>query len=432
MRILFLSENFPPETNAAAARVYERAVYWTRWGHEVTVLTTAPNFPDGKLFAGYANRWRQVETMSGIRVVRVKSYIAPNRGTLLRTLDFLSFMANGFIAGLFERRPDVVAANSPQFFTAVAGWALAAAKLRPFVFEVADLWPKSILAVGAMKRGRVLRLIERLELFLYRRAAVVVALTDAFKHDIVGRGISAEKVAVVRNGVDLPRYSPRPRDQDLAKEWGLEDKFVVGYVGTHGMAHGLMNVIEAAAGLTAETNIAFLLVGAGAERDSLIAAARRRKLGNIVFMPAQPKARMPAVWSLCDVALVHLRNASAFAEVVPSKIFEAMAMGLPILLAAPRGEASELIEAEGVGLSVTPGDPAALAQAVTTLRDQETMRRRYARNARSMAPEHSRERQARDTLDALLLAASGRGGEAAAIRSRERGASEAGGSRAPH
>ena len=164
MHILFITENFPPETNAAATRVFERACYWVKAGHQVTVITSQPNFPDGKLFPEFKNGWRQVDEMSGIRVVRVKTFIAANRGVLWRTIDFLSFMVTGIWAGLFETKPDVIAATSPQFFAAVGGWLLAGARRVPFVFELGDLWPASIAAVGAVQPGRALQLIEKLEL----------------------------------------------------------------------------------------------------------------------------------------------------------------------------------------------------------------------------------------------------------------------------
>ncbi|MBI3709090.1 MAG: glycosyltransferase family 4 protein [Proteobacteria bacterium] len=414
MRILFLSENFPPETNAAATRVYERACYWVRWGHQVTVITQAPNFPQGRLFPGYRNAWRRIETMDGIRVVRMKTFIAPNRGTLRRTLDFLSFMVTGVAGGLGERRPDVVVATSPQFFAAVAGWALAVMRRIPFIFELGDLWPASIVAVGAMRPSLALRLLERVELFLYRRAAAVVALTRAFKDNLVQRSIAADKIAVVLNGVDLPRYAPRPRDTELQAAWGLRDKFVLGYVGTLGMAHGLGNVLDAAERLRDDTAIRFLLVGPGAERDMLEAEAKRRGLGNVVFAPPQEKAMMPRVWSLCDVALVHLKPSPAFAEVIPSKIFEAMAMGLPLLLAAPQGEASTLIEAERVGLCVPAGDPAALAEAARLLASNDRLRLALATASLAAAPRHSRETQARDMERVLERVLAGDGAHAAA------------------
>ncbi len=415
MKILFLSENFPPETNAAATRVYERAVYWARWGHDVTVITCAPNFPHGKIFPGYENKWRQTEEMDGIKVVRVKTYIASNRGVLRRTVDFLSFMATGFLAALKEKKPDLVTATSPQFFAAVAGWAVGAVRRRPFVFELGDLWPDSIKAVGAMKPSLALRLVEKLELFLYRRSSCICALTGTFKENLVSRGIPGNKIAVVINGVDLPRYSPRPRNAELAGTWGLADRFVIGYVGTHGMAHALTNVLDTAEALAKEKAICFLFAGAGAEREALMGEAARRGLKNTVFMPAQPKESMPQVWSLCDVALVHLKNSPVFAGVIPSKIFEAMGMGLPIILSAPKGEASKIVGKDEAGLWVPAEDPVALATAARSLFKQPKACKTFAKQSLKAAPLHSRERQARRMIEVYELAAAGQGGKAGGI-----------------
>jgi putative colanic acid biosynthesis glycosyltransferase WcaI len=412
VKILFLTENFPPETNAAATRVFERACYWARWGHQVTVVTCAPNFPHGRVFEGYRNRCIQTEQMSGIRVVRVKTFISANRGIVRRTLDFLSFMVSGFIGGLLQPRPDVVAATSPQFFAAVAGWAVGAVRQVPFVFELGDLWPASISAVGAMGRNPALRAVEKLELFLYRRSAAVAALTRSFKENLTARGISPDKIAVVVNGVDLPRYGPRPTDETLASEWGLNGKFIVGYVGTHGMAHALGNVLNAAEKLRDVQQIRFLLAGAGAEREALMVDAKARRLDNVVFMPSQPKERMPAVWSLCDVALVHLKDSPVFAGVIPSKIFEAMGMGLPVLLAAPTGEASEIVKGSAAGLHIPAEDPDALAIAVKKLKDDPALLSDLSAQSLAAAPRFSRERQAREMEMVLELAASGQGAQA--------------------
>jgi colanic acid biosynthesis glycosyl transferase WcaI len=382
------------ETNAAATRVYERAVFWARWGHQVTVLTSAPNFPQGKLFDGYENRWWQRETVDGIEIIRVKTFITANEDVILRTLDFVSFMVSAVVAGLFLRRPDVVVATSPQFFTAIGGWALAGLRRLPFVFELGDLWPRSIVAVGAMRAGWLINLLEGVELFLYRRAAAVVALTQAFKDNLVCRGIAAEKIAVVRNGVDLARYAPRPCDVARASALGTAGRFVIGYIGTHGLAHDLGNVLAAADLLRDERRICFFLVGAGAERDKLIAEAERRALSNVVFVPMQPKDAMASIWSLCDVALVHLKDSPAFAEVIPSKMFEAMAMGLPILMVSPPGEASQILADDGAGIWVRAGDPAALAAAARGLCEQSARRAELARRSLAAAARHTRDRQA--------------------------------------
>ncbi|MFQ5779943.1 MAG: glycosyltransferase family 4 protein [Nitrospiria bacterium] len=399
MRILFLTENFPPERNAAATRVYERAVYWAKWGHEISVITCAPNFPEGRIYDGYQNRWYQTEVMDGIRVVRVKTFISRNEGIVLRTLDFVSYMIMAFSAGLFEKRPDVVAATSPQFFAAVGGWVLASVRHVPFIFELGDLWPESIKAVGVMRDNVLLRWLEKFELFLYRKSAVVVALTQSFKDNLMRRGIPEDKIVVVINGVDLPRYRPCPRDEELDLQWGVKGDFVIGYIGTLGMAHALENVLDAAERLSGEPDVRFLFVGPGAARDGLMAEARRRGLQNIVFVPPQPKEKMPAFWSLCDVALIHLKDNQVFESVIPSKIFEAMGMGLPLLLSAPKGEASQIIEREGAGICVSAEDPKALANAVISLKRDKKLYQGLSQRSLAAAPHYSREHQARNMIE---------------------------------
>lgn len=401
MRILFLTDNFPPETNAAATRVYERACYWTRWGHDVTILTSAPNFPQGEVYPGFRNRWFQRERLDGMEIVRVKTFVAPNKGVKLRILDFLSYMVSATIASVFLKRPDIVVATSPQFFCAVAGSNVAFLKRVPFVFELADLWPASIRAVGAIRSGPLLKRVERMELALYRRSRAVVALTEAFKADLVGRGIPANKVAVVRNGVDIERHDVVPRCEELAKSLGLDGKFVVGYIGTHGMAHELQNVLESAALLGDRREIRFLLVGGGAAREALIEQRDDAGLENVVFVPPVPKEKVDRYWGLCDLALVHLKDDPVFETVIPSKMFEAMAYAKPIVLAAPHGEAAELLENSGAGVWVPPAQPQALADLVASLASDPERRRAIGQTGRQAAPRFSRENQAKYMLDVL-------------------------------
>jgi glycosyltransferase involved in cell wall biosynthesis len=394
MQVLFIADNFPPEKNAQASRVYERARYWVRWGHKVTVITCAPNFPEGKVYAGYRNCWYQTETVAGIRVVRVKTYITANRGKVRRMADYFSFLPAAFLAGIREKA-DVVAATSPQMFAALAGCMVASFLRRPFLLEVSDLWPESILAVGAMRRVNfVTRNLEKMASYLYNRADRIVALTEAFRKKIVAIGVSEKKLDVILNGVDLEQYMPRVRDEGLAVRYGIHSgEFVVGYIGTLGMAHGLENVLEAAAKLRG-TQVRFLLVGPGAERDRLLALASDRDLQNMIFVPPQRKEEMPRYWSMCDVALVHLKDTPLFETVIPSKIFEAMGMGLPIVLSAPMGEASRIVVGEGVGWHVPAGDPNALARLLSLLSLDQHIVRETASRSRAAAFNHSRERQA--------------------------------------
>lgn len=407
MKILFFTENFPPETNAAATRVYERALYWIKWGHDVTVITCNPNFPHGRIFEGYQNNYC-TEDMDGIRVVRVRTYVSPNRGFLRRIADFLSFMVNGYRAAKREPNPDIVISTSPQFFTAIAAWWFSKRRKLKYVFELGDLWPASIAAVGAMRANFALRLIEALELKMYRDANAIIALTQSFKDNLTSRDIPDGKISVVINGVDLWRYTPRPRNAQLALQARLADNACVfGYIGTHGMAHALKNVLDAAALVRDRQDIQFLFVGAGAERGALIERAHQEGLSNVVFLEAQPKERMPDVWSLCDVALVHLKSSEVFAGVIPSKIFEAMGMKLPILFAGPKGEGSRIVSNAKAGLIVNAEDPEALAECTLKFADDAAMRLEMSKHSAAAAPRYSRETQAKHMIEVLQAVVDG-------------------------
>ena len=405
MRILFLSDHFFPEPSAPAAHVYERARLWVSHGHRVTVLCSAPNFPEGKLFPGYRNALRTVEVLDGIRVVRVLTYMCANEGTIRRTLDYLSYACSAFVMACSEERPDVVISTSPHLFVPLAGVLHARLRRVPHVFEIRDLWPASIAATEALARASFsLRMLEKLELFLYHRSARILALTPAFKTDLVRRGIPAEKIDVVINGANLELFRPgMPRDRCIEAQFELGGRFVVGYLGTLGLAHGLESVLDAAE-LLRGAPVTFLFVGVGAAKAELESQARRRMLDNVAFAPRQEKAAMPAFWSVCDASLVHLRAAPLFETVIPSKIFEAMAVGVPTIYAAPRGEGSRIIEQHGAGIVVAPMDPAALASACLMLAHDPQLRARLASAAALAAPLYSRTRQAEDSLAVLQRA----------------------------
>ena len=271
MHILFLSDNFPPEVNAPASRTFEHCREWVRLGHEVTVITCAPNFPKGKVYDGYKNKVWQTEVIEGVRVIRVWSYITANEGFVKRILDYQSFMVSATIAAIFVRKPDLVVSTSPQFFTACCGYVVSRLKRIPFVFELRDIWPESVKAVGAMGDSALIRLLERLELFLYRKADLIVSVTNSFKKTLISRGVDGSKIQVVTNGVDVSRYTPREKDVELLKHYKLEGKFVAGYIGTHGMAHALETILEAAAKLRqceGGEDIRFILLGHGAKKKA--------------------------------------------------------------------------------------------------------------------------------------------------------------------
>ncbi len=403
MHILFLTDNFPPEVNAPASRTFEHCREWVRVGHRVTVITGAPNFPKGKVFTGYRNRLWQRETIEGIQVVRVWTYITANEGFARRTLDYLSFMVTGFLAGLIQRRPDVIVGTSPQFFTNCAAWMLSVFRWRPFVFELRDLWPESIKTVGAMKDSAILRLLERLELFLYRRAAAVVAVTESFRRNLVSRGIDPSKITVVLNGVDLSRFHPLARDPELAERFGLAGKFVLGYIGTHGMAHALETILETAyrvKELPEGANVRFVLLGDGARKQALKETADRMGLDNVVFLDTVPKADVPRYWSLLDVSIIHLKKRNEFTKVIPSKLFECMGMGIPVLHGVA-GESADIVEREGVGLVFEPENVDALCEGLLRLERDHSLYRQMKAQSLKATSRYDRTARAREMLAVL-------------------------------
>lgn len=399
MHILFLSDNFAPESNAPASRLSEHSEYWINAGHQVTVITCAPNFPQGKVFEGYSNKWYQTEYMNGVKVVRVKTYISFNEGFLKRILDYMSFMIMSVIAGLFQKKPDLIVATSPQFFCAVGGWMLSVVRRKPFVFELRDLWPASIKAVGAMEDSLVIRIFEKIELFLYHRADRIISVTNAFKKELIDRGVNAGKIDVITNGVDLTKYAPAPeKDPELAEQYGLKDKFVVGYVGTHGMAHALDKVVETAVLLKEEKEIVILFAGGGAARQQVEQLVAEKKLKNVCLIPMQPKEMMPRLWSLCDVSLIHLKDTPVFKTVIPSKLFESMGMGLPVLVGVPEGEVTSIVSKCDCGINVEPEKPDQMFKAILKLYQNPNLMIKYRQSSLESAPKYSRKTLAEHML----------------------------------
>jgi glycosyltransferase involved in cell wall biosynthesis len=392
MHILFLTDNFPPEVNAPASRTFEHCREWVRAGHAVTVITGAPNFPTGKVYAGYRNRLWQSETMDGIRVIRVLTYITANEGFARRILDYMSFMAAAVLAAPFVPRPDLVIGTSPQFFTACAAYLVSRLRRIPFVFELRDIWPESVKAVGAMGDSAVIRLLEKIEMFLYRKAARIVSVTASFKKTLVARGIDSDKIDVVTNGVDLSRFRPMPKDARLVEQLGLEGKFVAGYIGTHGMAHALETILEAADACRRNGHgdgFRFILLGHGARKAELMEQARAMQLDNVLFLDSVPKEEVPRYWSLLDASIIHLRKTPLFTTVIPSKLFEGMGMGIPVLHGVA-GESAEIVKKEGGGLIFEPENSQELVDQLVRLQKDGALLGQFRRQCRNSAANYQR------------------------------------------
>ena len=337
MRTLFIGNNFPPEVNALARRLYEHARQWATDGEEVVVITDVPNFPEGEVYEGYENRYSE-ETVDGIQVVRVPMWISKNEGAVKRIASFISFMLSAiWFSRRVKGRFDVVAASSPQFFSGLAGYFVSRMKRAPFVLEIRDLWPESIVAVGAMSRNWIIRLLEHVELFLYRHSDHIVVVTNSFKRYMVEKGIDPAKISVIKNGADLEAYG-EPIDEQIIEqikeEHDLHGKFIVSYIGTIGMAHRADILLEAARQCSIE-DVVFVVVGTGAERKKLEDRLQAEPQANFRLIDKQPKDKVRYWLALSNASVVHLKDTPLFKTVIPSKIFEAMAMRIPILM-SPR------------------------------------------------------------------------------------------------
>ncbi len=407
MKILYVSQYYPPEMGAPAARASELATHWAGMGHEVTVLTGFPNHPTGVVPPEWRSRLRrvfEVETSEGVRVARTWLWPLPNRKAHERIRNYLSFCLSASIGGLVLPRPDVIIGTSPQLLCALAGWWLAWWKRVPFVFEVRDLWPESLAAVGAAGEGTLLhRTLSAVAGFLYRRADLIVVVTPAFRdHLIRAWNVPAGKLSVVENGVETDLFCPVASAIEIRRDLDLEGRLVIGYIGTMGNAHGLETLILAAANLQQLfPGALFLLIGEGAEKENIQKLAASRGLSNVKFLGQQPREQIPAYISASDICLVMLKKTDLFKTVIPTKLLEYMACERPVIVAVD-GQARQMIETSEGGVFVEPENPQALGAAIVELGKDPERRVTMGKRGRAFIVERlSRARTAQDYIAVL-------------------------------
>ncbi len=391
MKILYVSQYFSPEMGAPAARAAELSRHWAAAGHDVTVLTGFPNHPTGVVPPEYRDKFRRLiarEQTDGVNVVRTWLLPFPNRKAYERMLNYSSFCASAATTGLFLPRPEVVIASSPQLLVAVSGWWLAKWKRVPFVFEVRDLWPESLAAVGMSDGNSLLhRSLANIAGFLYRHADRIVVVSPAFEDHLVERWhVPREKISVIENGVETELFAPESFSEEAAtglrRELGAEGKLVVSYIGTMGMAHGLETIIAAAVQLqNTNPEIVFLMLGEGAEKQYIIALAQQRGLNNLRFVGQQPREKIPAYIGVSDVCLVPLKKTDLFKTVIPTKMLEFMSCARPVILGVD-GQARAILEEARGGLAIEPENSHALASAIRYLAANRKAAREMGENGR--------------------------------------------------
>lgn len=401
MNVLWLTHYFPPEVGAPQTRIFELARGLVRRGHRVTVLTGFPNYPDGIITEPYAGRLFQREEMEGINVVRSWVYATPNKGFVKRLVNHLSLTVTAVPASLVIRDVDVIVIESPPLFLGIAGYLISRMKRVTYLLYVADLWPGAAVALGALKNPTLISLSEALERFLYGHAARVITVTRGLRRAIIEKGMPETRVALLTNGVDTKRFHPAVDPAPAVERLGLDDRLTVAYAGTHGMAHGLEVVVEAARLLRDEPGIRFVMVGEGAEKAALVRKAAGYGLENLHFFPNQPRTFMPHLWAAADIAVVPLRGVDLFRSTLPAKLFEIMAMECPVVLAAD-GEARELVLEAGAGLAVKPENPEEIAAAILQLAGDAAARQSYGRNGRRYVQAQFERERLIDQLEAIL------------------------------
>ncbi|MGE5401182.1 MAG: glycosyltransferase family 4 protein [Ignavibacteriales bacterium] len=340
--VVFLTHYFPPEVNAPANRTYEHAREWAK-DLDMTIITNFPNHPDGKIFPGYKNRLIQKEVIDGINVVRLWTFVTPNEGFLLRTTNYLVYMLAAIIYVIFSGiKFDLVIATTPQFFCALAGNYISKVRKKPFILELRDLWPESIIAVGALKNRMIINILEKAELNLYRSADKIISVTRSFKENLMHRGIDPDKIEVIFNGVSVSTFTNGKDISNKEIKKFVSDGFIVGYIGTIGMAHSIRTLVDAAEKLQG-TAVKFLIVGSGAERERLERIIEERRLSNIRIFPIQSKSEIASIIDKTNLFCVHLKKDPLFKTVIPSKLFEGMMMKKPVLIGV-NGEARAIVE----------------------------------------------------------------------------------------
>jgi glycosyltransferase involved in cell wall biosynthesis len=389
VKILYVSQYFPPEMGAPAARAAELAHHWSRAGHEVSILTGFPNHPTGVVPLEWRGRLRRVvytEKLGQVEVFRTWLWPLPNRRSHERMRNYASFCLSAGIRGLALPRPDVIIATSPQLLVGLAGWWLAFSRQIPWVFEVRDLWPESLAAVGIGGEDSLLhKTLSEIARFLYERSNHVVVVSPAFKERLtVDWRVDPKKISVVENGVETDTFAPSPetRIRELRKQLKAEDKFIASYIGTIGNAHGLETLLEAAGKLQLRNpDVLFLLIGEGAEKQHVRELAASRGLTNVQFLDQQPREQIPDFISVSDACLVLLRKTEVFKTVIPTKMLEFMSCARPLILGVD-GQARKIVDEAGAGITIEPENPDALVAALQELHANRDLGRAMGRKGR--------------------------------------------------
>lgn len=403
MKILFLTQYCPPEVGAPQNRIFEFAKRLKKFGHEVTILTAMPNYPKGEIFNEYKDKKVVREEMDGIKIVRTSIYATKEKSFTKRLRNYLSFTFSSVFTGAkYIEKQDVIITESPPLFLGWSGYILSKKKKAKFVFNVSDLWPESAVKLDVLHNKALIKASTWLEEFCYKKASAVTGQTRGIVDNIVNRGFDKNKVHLITNGVDTEFFKKEKRDENFRKEIGIDGKFALCYAGIHGLAQGLEVIINAAEIIKEHEGIQIVFIGDGPEKNKLINMVKEKGLKNVSFLPIQPKANMPKIIASMDATIIPLKKLDIFKGALPSKMFEALASELPIVLAV-EGEAEKLINNAKAGIVVEPENHKEIAEAILKLYNDKELRDNLGHNGRKyVIDNYSRESISRKLENILL------------------------------
>ncbi|QMV41713.1 glycosyltransferase family 4 protein [Cohnella cholangitidis] len=381
MKITVICHYFYPEIGAPSARLFEMAKRWVGEGHQVSVVTCFPNHPTGIIPEHYRGKKYMVEEIEGIRVYRNYVYATPNEGFVKKTMGHVSFMLSSIFQSMVHiPKPNVIIVSSPTLFSVISGYVFSIFRRSPFVFEVRDLWPDAIIKLGVLKNKWIIKALESLEMFLYRRSKKVVVVTQSFKKQLCERGVQEAKIEVITNGVDTDIFNKEslPASNELRSEYGWGDRKILLYAGAHGISQGLSTLVEVALRMRDNNDLLFVFVGEGAEKPKVLDLASKYQLTNIQFISSQSKDRIPLFYSEAYLSFVPLRNLPLFDAYIPSKMFEILGSGCPIV-GSISGEAEEILRSSRGAILAEPENVDQIEQAVKKLTNDSVLREQLSK-----------------------------------------------------
>ena len=376
--ILFLTHYFPPEVNAPASRIYEHASLWVKNGVRVTVITNNPNHPHGKLFEGYRNQFFQRESVNGISVIRVKTFLTPNAGIVKRTLNHIFYAIMSIGVSFRVKKVDIVIATSPQFFCGVAGAIIGKLKRKPFVLEIRDLWPEAIINLRILTNKLLISILRGIEKWMYSSSKVIITTSDPQRDYITATGYSNEQIFTIPNGVDLELFDVESLSKINLE--ALNGKFLITYAGTFGIIQGLDVLLETSKLMESYDDIHFLLIGDGEERKNIINKYHQLNTKNLTILPLQTKEKIVGLIAQSDIGIVIRRNLPISKTMISAKMFEYLAMKKPVIFSTGDVEDARLAEKYDFGLFIDPEDPYKLKDAILKLYHDDSLRKRMGEN----------------------------------------------------